>query len=173
MSTQYQFVKSSSTIDSSTSISVDNCFSDAYSVYHCILEVDAVSAELAMQVRFKNASGVVTSSNYDHASLFMRAGSGSDTEGRSTNDTKWNYTMYAEGGVGGFFQMYVFNPADSSSYTYGNWQTSTHYLASSTSVHLSRVGMGILTVAEAHTGIQVYGGSANLSEAKLSVYGVK
>lgn len=173
MPTQYQFIKSSSTIDSSTSISVDNCFSSKYDVYQCIFEVDAVSAELAMQVRFKNASGVVTSSQYDHATLFMRAGSGSDTEGRSTNDTKWNYVMYGEEGVGGFFHMYVFNPADSSSYTYGNWQTSTHYLASSTGVHLSRVGMGILTVAEAHTGIQVYGGSANLSEAKLSVYGVK
>ena len=173
MPTQYQFIKSSSTIDSSTSISVDNCFSSEYEVYHCIFEVDAVSAELAMQVRLKNASGVVTSSQYDHATLFMRAGSGSDTEGRSTNDTKWNYVMYGEEGVGGFFQMTIFNPADSSSYTYGNWQTSTHYLASSTSVHLSRVGMGILKVAEAHTGIQVYGGSANLTEAKLSVYGVK
>ena len=173
MPTKYQFIKSSSTINSSTSISVDNCFSSAYEVYHCIFELDEVSAELALQVRLKNASGVVTSSNYDHATEFLRAGSGSDSEGRNTNDTKWNYVMYGEGSVGGFFEMYIYNPADSSGYTYAHWQTSTHYLASSTNVHLSRKGLGILTVTEAHTGIQVYGGSNNLTLAKLSVYGVK
>ena len=52
------------------------------------------------------------------------------------------------------------------------FQTATQYLASSTAVHLGRKGFGLLEVAEAHTGIQVYASSAIITVAKLSVYGV-
>ena len=68
--------------------------------------------------------------------------------------------------------MYVYNPANSSKYTFAHWQMASHYYASSTAVLMTRRGIGVLEVEEAHTGIQIYGLSSNITNAKLSVYGV-
>ena len=173
MPTNLRFIKSESTTSNVSSISVTDCFTDEYDVYKCIYTVDEVGTELATETRLLNASGPVTSSNYDHAIQYMRAGSGNFSEGRDTGNDKWQYTMYNEGSVGGFYVMYVHNPYNSSSYTFAHWQMASHYLASSTSVILARKGVGVLKVTEAHTGIQVYAGSSNITNAKLSVYGVK
>ena len=82
--------------------------------------------------------------------------------------------MYISFGLAGILScvMNIFNPASSTKYTMMEFQTATQYLASSTAVHLGRKGFGLLEVAEAHTGIQVYASSAIITVAKLSVYGV-
>jgi hypothetical protein len=38
---------------------------------------------------------------------------------------------------------------------------------------MARKGLGCLKVAEAHTGIQVYALSSNITKSKLTVYGVR
>ena len=172
MATNLQFIKQASVSSNSSSISVTDCFSSKYDHYQVILAVDDVDAEVAIEFRMINSSGVNTSSNYDHANVFMRAGSGSTTDGSTEANSKWQYCMYAEGEGGGFCVMNIFNPASSTKYTMMEFQTSTQYLASSTAVHLGRKGFGLLEVAEAHTGIQVYALSSIITVAKLSVYGV-
>ena len=172
MATNLEFIKQTSVTSNSSSISVTDCFSSKYDHYQVVLAVDDVDAEVAIEFRMINSGGVNTSSNYDHANVFMRAGSGSTTDGSTENNDKWQYSMYAEGEGGGFTVMNIFNPANSAKYTMMEFQTSTQYLASSTAVHLGRKGFGVLTVAEAHTGIQVYAASAIITVAKLSVYGV-
>lgn len=167
-----EFVKSNSTTSNVSSLSVDDCFTTEYDIYKCVLEIDEVGTEIAIETRLQNSSGPVTSSNYDHAYRFMRVGSGSySSQGNQGND-KWQFTMYNEGAVGGFYVMYVYNPANSSKYTFAHWQMASHYYASSTAVLMTRRGIGVLEVEEAHTGIQIYGLSSNITNAKLSVYGV-
>jgi hypothetical protein len=173
MATNLQFVKESSISTNVSSLSVEDCFTSQYKVYQCVLQVDEVGTELAIETRLLNASGAVTSSNYDHAVEFMRVGSGSYSEGSNVNNDKWQFTMYNEEAKGGFYVMYVYNPSDSSTFTFANWQMASTYLASSTRVLMTRKGIGVLKVAEAHTGIQVYGLSSNITEAKLSVYGLE
>lgn len=167
-----QFIKETSTSSNVSSLSVTDCFTSQYDVYKCIYTVNEVGTELATETRLLNASGAVTSSNYDHAVQLMATNGSYSGESNVGND-KWQYTMYNEGSVGGFYVMYIYNPTDSSSYTFANWQMASHYIASSTSVGLSRKGIGVLKVAEAHTGIQVYAGSSNITNSKLTVYGVQ
>ena len=168
-----EFIKETSTDTNVSSLSVSDCFTSTYNLYKCVYAVDEVGTELATETRLLNASGAVTSSNYDHAIQFMRAGSGSYSEGRDTNNDKWQYTMYNEGSVGGFYVMYLYDPANASKYTFANWSMASSYLASSTTVIMARKGIGVLTVAEAHTGIQVYALSSNITKSKLTVYGVR
>ena len=168
-----EFIKETSTDTNVSSLSVSDCFTSTYNLYKCVYAVDEVGTELATETRLLNASGAVTSSNYDHAIEFMRAGSGSYSEGSNVNNDKWQFTMYNEGSVGGFYVMYLYDPANASSYTFANWQMASSYLASSTTVVMARKGIGVLKVAEAHTGIQVYALSSNITKSKLTVYGVR
>tara|TARA_R100001163_G_C5055366_1_gene191838 strand:- start:599 stop:1123 length:525 start_codon:yes stop_codon:yes gene_type:complete len=174
MAGNLEFIKSASTSSAVSELKVENCFSDKYDVYKVVLKVDSVTQEAATSVRLVDSSNnTISDSEYDSAYEFMRAGSGSFSGTGYTNQSSWQYAMYNEGSVGGFFVMYVFNPADSSSYTFANWQTATHYLASSTSVLLARKAIGVHKVAEQITGIAAIQAQTRLDGATLSVYGVK
>jgi hypothetical protein len=168
-----EFIKQTSTESNVSSLSVTDCFTSTYKFYKCVYSVDEVGTEVATETRLLNSSGAVTSSNYDHAVEFMRVGSGSYSEGSNENNDKWQFTMYNEEAKGGFYVMYLYNPADASTFTFANWQMSSTYLASSTRVLMARKGIGVLKVAEAHTGIQVYALSSNITKSKLTVYGVR
>jgi hypothetical protein len=169
-----EFIKSASTSSAVSELKVENCFSDKYDVYKVVLKVDSVTQEAATEIRLVDSSNnTISDSEYDVAYEFMRVGSGSFSSQGYTGLDKWQYTMYNEGSVGGFFVMYVYNPADSSSYTFGNWQMASHYLASSTAVLMTRKAIGVHKVAEQITGIAAIQSSTRLDGATLSVYGVK
>tara|TARA_Y100000593_G_C4255132_1_gene309249 strand:- start:27 stop:548 length:522 start_codon:yes stop_codon:yes gene_type:complete len=172
MSTNLQFIKSAKTESNVSTLSVEDCFSDEFKIYKCVLEIDEVGQELAIETRLLNASGAVTSSNYDHAISFFREGSGTYSDDGTTNNSKWQFTMYNEEAKGGFYVMYVYEPFNSAKYSFANWSMTSTYLASSTRVIMSRKGCGVLKVAESHTGIQVFALSSNITNAKFSVYGL-
>ena len=173
MAGSLEFIKSANTTSNVSLISATNCFSDKYDVYKVIYKVNEVGVELATETRLIDSGGsVITDAEYDYAVRFMTSTS-AFSEGRATSATNWRYTMYNEGSVGGFFVMYIFNPYDSSSYTFQTHQMASHYLASSTSTLMARKAIGVHKVAEQITGIQVYAASANITNATLSVYGVK
>jgi hypothetical protein len=172
MAGNLEFIKSATSTSATNSLQVTDCFSDKYDVYKVILQVDSVTAEAGTNIRLIDSGGVDSTANYDNASLYMRSTT-AFTELKGTNDTKWNYTMYNEGSVGGFFVMYVFNPYDSSSYTFATSQLATHYIASSTSTLVGRKGIFVHKVAEQITGIEAHQASTRLENATLVVYGVK
>ena len=174
MAGNLEFIKSLSTSSAVSELKVENCFSDKYDVYKVVLKVDSVTQEAAQQIRLVDSSNnVISDAEYDFAYEFMRVGSGSYSTDGTVGATYWNYTMYNEGSVGGFFVMYVYNPYDSSSYTFANWQMATHYLASSTSILMARKAIGVHKVTEQITGIAAIQSSTRLDGATLSVYGVK
>ena len=168
-----KFIKSNSTSSNVSSLSVTNCFSSTYSVYKVILQVDEVGTELAIETRLIDGSGVDSTSNYEFAVLDTIP-TGSFSQYRDTSEDEFKYTMYSEGSAGGFFVMDVFNPFSSSEYTNVISQTSSNYVAGSTSTLIGRKYIGIHKVAESITGINIHSsGSSNITNAKLSVYGVK
>ena len=173
MATSLEFIKSVNTTKNVSSLSLTDVFSSKYDHYQVHLNVDDVDSEVAIEFRMMNSGGAVESSNYDHCHIFMVSGSGSTSEGSYEGATKWQYCMYGEYNAGGFVVMNVFNPANSAKWTMMEYRTATHYYASSTATHLGRTGYGVLRVAEAHTGIQVYALSSIITEAKFSVFGVK
>ena len=174
MAGNLEFIKSASTSSAVSELKVENCFSNKYDVYKVVLKVDSVTQEAGTSTRLVDSSNnVISDAEYDFAYEFMRVGTGSYSSQGYTGEDKWNFTMYNEGSVGGFFVMYVYNPYDSSSYTFANWQMATHYLASSTSVLMVRKAIGVHKVAEQITGIAAIQAQTRLDGATLSVYGVK
>jgi hypothetical protein len=172
MAGSLEFIKSATSTSATSSLQVTDCFSAEYDVYKVVLQVDSVTQEAATNIRLIDSGGVDSTSNYDNASLYMKSTT-SFSELNGTGKTSWEYTMYNEGSVGGFFVMYVFNPYDSSSYTFATSQLASHYLASSTSTLVGRKGIFVHKVAEQITGIEAQQGSTRLENATLVVYGVK
>ena len=172
MAGSLEFIKSATSTSATSSLQVTDCFSDKYDVYKVILQVDSVTQEGGTDIRLIDSGGVDSTANYDNATLYMRSTTGF-TELKGTGETSWEYPMYNEGSVGGFFVMYVYNPFDSSSFTFAQSQTATHFLSGSTSTLVGRKSIFVHKVAEQITGIAAIQPQTRLENATLAVWGVK
>lgn len=174
MATNLQFIKSN-TASSVTSMDITDCFTDQYDVYAIIIDNFDIGSGVDLAVRLRNASGVVSSANYDDAIQLMRSYGGGFADNNDENDTKWkSFGFYDPNsgigqGVGIGTTIYIFNPTNTSSYTFALWQN-----AGVSSIGTpARKGIGVLTVAEAHTGINFLdSGGATILGISASVYGV-
>ena len=167
-----EFIKSANGT-SVSSLSVTDCFSASYDVYYIdIVKANAPTTDTQLQVRLINSGGVVSTSNYDEATLQMQ----SDTafvEKRNTNTTRLAEILELDASLdtGTGFSMYVFNPYDSSSYTFTKHQSGSW---SGTPNLYGYKGIGVYKVAEQITGIHFLAGvTQNLTELIINVYGVK
>jgi len=173
MATNLQFIKSDSGT-SVSSLSITDCFSANYDVYKVVIDnIDFVSADLTF--RFINASGVVSSANYDNAILLQRSyGAFADTN--AVNGTNFGSIGFYDqsGGIGtgkgGATVITIYNPFSSSTYSFANWSNAG---VSSIGTPV-RKGIGVLKVAESHTGINFLDGAGGtIAGVSASVYGVK
>jgi hypothetical protein len=175
MATNLQFIKSV-TANNSTSLSIDEVFTTDYDVYYISLQGfddDNVVAS-RWYYRFLDSTGtVITASEYDYAGLDMRSGT-AFAERRGTNAIGMDLYFVTDSGTGyaGTGGIYVFNPADTGSYTFLTAQTSS--FSDETNL-LGTKAVGVHKVAEAIRGfnISVFSGVHNLQNGKMSVYGVK
>ena len=173
MSTNLQFIVSKSA-SSVSSLSIENCFTAKYNVYQVIINnIDFVSADLNW--RFINASGVVSSSNYDSAVLLQRS-YGNFADLKTAGGTEFRSIGFYDqssgigSGKGGATTITIYNPFNSSTYSFAHWRN-----AGVSSIGTpARKGTGVLKVAESHTGINFLdGGGASVLGVTASIYGVK
>jgi hypothetical protein len=172
MATNLQFIKSASG-SSVSSLSVTDCFSSEYDVYYINLtNLDQSSSGVQTQVRYLNSSGSqISTTDYNWAQLVMRSSS-SFAEGKVTSDTEQEGISYqvttTSGGIG--VSMYVYNPFDSSSFTFSTTQTSFIYSGNLEGYKAIQV----LKSAESVTGISFNNVSPHTYDnIKANVYGVK
>ena len=172
MAGSLEFIKSASGT-SVSSLSVTDCFSDNYDVYYIsIVKAKAPTSDTQLQMRLINSGGVISTSNYDEATLQMRSDT-SFVQKRNTNTTRIAETLELDASldIGTGFGMYVFNPYDSSSYTFTKHQSSS--FSQSPNLYGFK-GIGVYKVAEQITGIHFLAGATqNLTELTINVYGVK
>ena len=125
-----------------------------------------------MRISLLDSGGTeITDTSYDTAYLNMAANT-SFTETKLTGQTHfrsfaYNTTSYSQS-LG--FKMVVFNPYDSSTYSFITVQSS--YYISGSYMNGTKA-IGVLKSAETCTGIKVYGNTGNYDDIQLSVYGVK
>ena len=173
MSTNFQFIKSN-TASSVSSMDITDCFTDQYDVYAIIIDNFDIGSGVDLAVRLRNASGVVSSANYDDAIQLLRSYGGGFADNNDENDTKWkSFGFYDPSsitqGLGIGTTIYIFNPTNTSSYTFALWQNAG---VSSIGTPV-RKGIGVLKVAESHTGINFLdSGGATILGISASVYGV-
>ena len=166
MATNLQFIKSASGT-SVSGLSITDCFSDKYDVYQVVMNTINLGS-IDLFFRFINASGVVSSANYDDAVLLMRS-YGAFAELPTVGGTSLGsigFSDYTD--KGGATVITIFNPFNSSSYSFAKWQNA----GASTIGTPGRKGIGVLKVAESHTGIN-FTASSTISGVSASVYGVK
>ena len=169
-----EFIKSANgTIVSS--LSVTDCFSADYDVYYLsITKIDQSANGTAVKYRFLDSSNTaISDSSYDQATLVMQSG-GSFTESRTTNQTNGfgaaGYGMRdPEDGMGA--SIYIFNPFDSSSYTFVQAQNTFIVVGGSTMEGYKNIG--VLKSAEQCNGIEFFPDVGDFTNITVKVFGVK
>jgi len=171
MAGSLEFIKSGSG-SSVSDLSITDCFSSSYDVYKVVINNIEFGAGADMKYRLINASGVVSSANYDSAVLLQRS-YGAFSDNRTENGTEFRSIGFYDpsGGIGtgkgGATVIYIYNPFGSV-YTFVTWQNAG---LSSIGTPVRR-GIGMLTVSESHTGIN-FNSSETILGVNASVYGVK
>jgi len=170
MATNLQFITNQTTSGQAL-LDLTNVFTDNYDVY-CIKSntfAPTVTQNLAYRL-LDSTSTVISASEYDWA--FMELTSyNAYIEQKSTTANYMGSISYsdANGTQGAGFSLYIYNPNDSSSYTFGQWQASSFNTGSGL---YGRKGISVHHNAEQITGIRFFVFSGTM-DFDVSVYGVK
>tara|TARA_R100000329_G_scaffold122324_1_gene100897 strand:+ start:1030 stop:1551 length:522 start_codon:yes stop_codon:yes gene_type:complete len=173
MATNLEFIKSAS--GSSVSLlDVTDCFSADFDVYYfAVTKMKRASASNFIYIRFLDSGGtVIDQAEYDYAAQEIRPYT-TFLEVRATGQTLISQIAYGSSNTEdmGGISMYVYNPYDSSSYTFTQSQSSSFVNANG---GWGNKTIGVHKNAEQISGVRfVAAGSVNLDTIEVSVFGVK
>jgi hypothetical protein len=155
------------------SLSITDVFSSDFDIYKITFKnFNADSSNPFLQFRFINSSGsIITSSNYDSGSLYMRSWN-TYIQYNATNQTTMKNlaltdstsTAHTGGAV-----FYIFNPFSSSSYTFVLGQNQANTSAGTYSFK----ALGSLTELSSCTGLNINFSSANDVSLDVKTYGLR
>ena len=172
MATNLQFINSFEITSAVSSLNCDNVFTAEYDVYKIVAtKLETAGSTANGNLRLIDSSGNVESSSYDFAYLSMKPES-SFGEVKVIGGTFWqeffgnpDKAPQGSGTIG-----YIYNPFDSSSYTFCNWQS----FHSQGSVNRGYKAIGVHKFAESMRGFQLQESLGNnITAGTISVYGVK
>jgi len=173
MATNLEFIKSASGT-SVSALDLTDCFSADYDVYYLsISKLDQNSVSNEVKINFLDSGGSqITSANYDQATLVLKSNT-TFSESRNTGLT-FDFIGYgvrdSEDGIG--LGMYIFNPYDSSSYTFYTVQNS--YIVLSGAYLEGYKKIGVLKLAQQLSGIRfACGNSGTYDNITVNIFGVK
>ena len=173
MATNLQFIKSASGT-SVSALDLTNCFSANYDVYYLsISKIDQNSSSNEVQINFLDSGGSqITSADYDQATLVMKSNT---TFTESSNEgLTFDFIAYgvrdSEDGAG--IGMYIYNPFDSSTFTFYTVQSSFIVLGGTTLEAYKKIG--VLKLAQQLSGIKfTCGNSGTYDNITVNIYGVR
>jgi len=168
MATNLEFIKSATASGGVSTLDISNCFSAKYDVYELFIPKVDTGSNFYPSFRFLKASDGTadTTANYDSAALLL-GGTGLG-EQIYTNQTSLvnSFGLAGANDNNNFGRITIYNPFNSSSYTFVNGNSSMVYSnlsgAKTIAVH---------KVAQSNSGIQLL--FSNMTEVKASIYGVK
>ena len=170
MAGSLEFIKSASGT-SGSSLSVTDCFSADYDVYAFFIVKQDTTADGDTHLRFIDSGGsVITASEYDTAQLSLGS-YGTFGQGRATHaDRIYNvHQGQAVSAENGGSINYIYNPNDSSTYTFH--QTSSAGAVNSSGL-VGNKGIGVHKVAEQITGFNLFPNSGSYDFLEVNVYGL-
>jgi hypothetical protein len=173
MPTNLQFIKSQSLTSSASIFTVTNCFSSEYDVYMININslVQATSNTYTNMRLVDSGGNVISDSEYNRAELQMASYSSFEqTKTTSSNVMmdRLNFNQSNATGVG--ITIMVYNPFDSSSFTFANNQ-SVGFASSSGGIGFR--GIAVHKSAESISGVSFHMDTGNIDSATVNVYGVK
>ena len=154
-------------------VNVTDVFSSDYDIYKIVSTANILNADKDIYMRYINSSGsIVSASNYDTATLTMKGHSSySETPSTKVNINYGGLFNLTSGNESGGAVEYVFNPTDTSSYTFGINQSIGMY---STGVYGTK-GIRVLKQTNSITGIHLYNGEStdNFGGGTVKIYGLR
>lgn len=170
MASNLEFLKSVEVTSAVTNIDITDCFSADYDVYAItISDLDIANLSNIVTRFLDSTNTVISATEYDNADLQVRSDS-AFVEHRSTSQAQIQYiaslgsvTANSNGTV-----IYVYNPYDSSSYTFVQWQSSGY-----TGALRGYKGIAVHKSAEQINGIRFFQQSGDTEQGLFAVYGVK
>ena len=158
--------------DTVASGTINNIFSTDFDIYKItVTDYDNLGNSNNLNFRFVNSSGsIISASDYDYASQIIRGygafGEDKSTTGNHISTISYDDTLQKSNGS----VAYIFNPFNSSSYTFALWQNSS----ASTIGTVGRKGVAVLHQLNSITGINFFPYSAsNFSINSVKVYGLR
>jgi len=173
MATNLEFIKNVNGKSNVSSFDVTNVFSAKYDVYKIVTTITTDSAFIEVPMRLLDSGGSqISSAEYDYAFLELRS-STTFGQGKNTGQTSIIRPMRTGSGTAsaGSNVVYIFNPYDSSSYTFLTYQVSAW--ASDTPQLAGQKGISVHKSAETISGFKYFVSSNNITSHNVSVYGVK
>ena len=159
---------------STTSINILDVFSADFDIYKIVSTLHFITNEDDIHIRYiDNSNTVISSSNYDTASVMLRSSNGwLERPLTRVNIDNGGYFTLVDGDEGGGTVEYVFNPFSSSTYTYGVSQSSG-YLQGYGLYGLKT--MRVLKQTTSITGLNFYNGngSSNFGGGSVKIYGLR
>tara|TARA_R100000808_G_scaffold5062_2_gene15678 strand:+ start:9909 stop:10442 length:534 start_codon:yes stop_codon:yes gene_type:complete len=156
-------------------VNITDVFSSDFDIYKIVSTAHIHNADKDIYMRYINSSGsIISAGNYDTASLVMRTHStNSDNLPSSRNNIDYGgYFNLTMGNNGGGAVEYVFNPTNTSSYTFGINQSLGMY--GSTGGYGTKT-IRVLKQTASITGIHLYNGesSDNFGGGTVKIYGLR
>ena len=176
MAGNLEFINQTEVPSGVTTVDVDNVFSADYDVYYCQIvglyhNLDV--SNVVEGIRLIDSGGsVISASEYDNATLVLKA----DTTFQEVRNTSNSYmVMYlvtdqqSDGSTSSSF--YIYNPYDSSSYTFMQYQST----GANSSSKWGGKGIAVHKSAETIRGFQLFesDGARTFGGGTINVYGVK
>ena len=154
-----------------SSISITDVFNADFDIYYLTMTTNDLSSATDNNYRFINSSGsTISSASYDYASLFMTFYS-AFTEGRATSGTSALGVSFGNNGSEGFgLSMYIFNPFNSSAFSFAIVQSVFDYPAGGNQSYKS---ISVLKSATSCTGIEYFPSSGTYDNVNMRVYGLR
>jgi hypothetical protein len=174
MATNLEFITSTTISSSQTTTDIDNIFSANYDNYFITIQglstVGTTNTSISGRL-IDNTGSVITASEYDYAVLEMKANT-TFSENKNTSFSRIDrITQIDQDPEAGTCALYVFNPYDSSSYTFLQWQSARSIAGSGGGLK----GIAVHKVAETIRGFHILDPltTSPYDTGKISVYGVK
>ena len=157
-----------------SSTSITDVFTSDFDIYKVVAENIVTSAEAFLELRFINSSGsVITASDYDFADLFLKANT-SFVERQYTNQDSiqdFNLSIGSVSGGAGNTIAYIFNPTNTTSYTFVIFQAQSVYDDSGT-FGFGQKGVAVLTQTNSITGLH-FVSNTGTHTADFKIYGLR
>tara|TARA_R110002020_G_C16231615_1_gene768422 strand:+ start:535 stop:1068 length:534 start_codon:yes stop_codon:yes gene_type:complete len=156
-------------------ISIDNIFTTDFDVYKITIgncEYEPTGTDVVdMRFRFRNSSGsTISASNYSAARMQMKAEATKDED--KITDQPYIYGICLVGNSDNAAgHAFVYNPADSSSYTFITGQGAGGYDTSNHKWRMTKL-VGVLEQANTVSGLNIVSNNGQQFKADIRVYGL-
>jgi len=157
-----------------TTMSVTDVFTSDFDIYKITLYSES-ALEQETHIRLINSSGsIITATNYNYAQLFLRSYS-AFSEVRSAGDSILRLITGSEDNYGGNAVVWVFNPTNTSSYTFILSQMSRGYDLNNTNAfnYNSNKNIGVLKDTTAITGFHILNNTSVTANYEARTYGLR